>query len=119
MQYEDFTPVIQWWNNRTENSNCWKVDFSSIRQKAVDAATPNWKKAEEERISSQELAKLVRNLERDLLVGSSQEKTGLQQQIRALKDKIQIHEQQAKLLQNKGDSLYWPIYNLDKKIQML
>lgn len=115
MQYEDFTPVIQWWNNRTENSNCWKVDFSSIRQKAVDAATPNWKKAEEERISSQELAKLVRNLERDLLVGSSQEKTGLQQQIRALKDKIQIHEQQAKLLQNKGDSLYWPIYNLDKK----
>lgn len=30
LQYEEFAPCIDWWNNRTENDNAWKVQVKDI-----------------------------------------------------------------------------------------
>jgi len=30
IQFEEFEEVIQWWHNRTETENAWKIDFATL-----------------------------------------------------------------------------------------
>lgn len=115
MQYEEFKPVLDWWNDRKENSQAWKVNFSAIYNEAVEKAIPHWKQAEKERNNAIELGKLIRKCEKDISFSNNGKKEELQRRLRTLKIDQQNHEVSAKAAQAKGDDFYWPIYNLDHK----
>lgn len=112
LQFEEFAPAMSWWNNREESPQAWKVDFLAKRNSAMEAASPHWQKAEVEREAAMDLNKLIRKTEQRITVGQT---APTQEQLRSLKTQQQAHEQAAKIEQAIGDSLYWPIYNLDEK----
>ncbi|CFL01678.1 class I SAM-dependent DNA methyltransferase [Burkholderia pseudomallei] len=115
LQFEEFAPVLDWWNAREEGPQAWKVDFAARHAGALKAATPHWNKAETERGAALALGKPMRKLEQDIAAASNGRKAELQERLRALKGQQQAHEQAAKAAQSDGDALYWPIYNLDLK----
>ena len=115
LQFEEFAPVLDWWNAREEGPQAWKVDFAARYARALKAATPHWSKAETERAAALALGKPMRKLEQDIAAASNGRKAELQVRLRALKGEQQAHEQAAKAAQSDGDALYWPIYNLDLK----
>ena len=115
LQYEEFTPALTWWNAREEGSQAWKVDFATKRATAVEAATPHWQRAENERNAALAQGVLIREQERAIQTTAKGDKAELQERLRILKAGQQAHEQAAKAAQAEGDALYWPIYNLDLK----
>lgn len=115
LQFEEFAPVLDWWNAREEGPQAWKVDFAARHAGALKAATPHWNKAETERAAALALGKPMRKLEQDIAAASNGRKAELQERLRALKGQQQAHEQAAKAAQSDGDALFWPIYNLDLK----
>lgn len=115
LQFEEFAPVLGWWNAREEGPQAWKVDFAARHAGALKAATPHWNKAEIERAAALALGKPMRKLEQDIAAASNGRKAELQERLRALKAQQQAHEQAAKAAQSDGDALFWPIYNLDLK----
>ncbi|WP_151636011.1 class I SAM-dependent DNA methyltransferase [Noviherbaspirillum aerium] len=114
LQFEEFAPALAWWNAREDGPQAWKVDFSDKRIAAIEAASPHWNRAENERNAAIALGKPIRGLEQSIQ-GANGDKVALQDKLRALKAEQQALEQAAKASQAEGDSLYWPIYNLDLK----
>jgi len=115
IQFDEFDPALAWWTAREEGPQAWRVDFAGKRAIAVEAATPHWQKAETERTAALGLSKFIRELEQDIAATNNGKKAALQEQLRSIKSKQQVHEQAAKAAQAEGDALYWPIYNLDLK----
>jgi type I restriction enzyme M protein len=115
LQFEEFTPVLAWWDARDEGLQAWKVDFADKRAAAVESAEPHWNRAEEDRAAAMALGKPIRELEQELSATANGQKAERQERLRELKVQQQAHEQAAKAAQSEGDSLYWPIYNFDLK----
>jgi type I restriction enzyme M protein len=115
LQFEEFAPALAWWNAREEGPQAWKVNFAARRAAAVEAATPQWQRAEAERNAAVALGNPIRELEQAAQAAANGNKAALQDRLRALKAEQQAHEQAAKAAQAEGDALYWPIYNLDLK----
>jgi len=117
MQVEDMATCRDWFTakKRIPTDQAWPVDFATLREQAVAAATPHWHAATA-------AAERVRKLEgefravKDELKGEPDQHThklrdmltGLDIQL-AKERKIQADEQAA------GDARYWPIYNLTAK----
>ena len=56
IRVEEFQPIRDWWNNRTESEICWKVHIETIKQRGYDLDIKNPHKQEEEHeFSSREL----------------------------------------------------------------
>ncbi|MGB5146810.1 MAG: class I SAM-dependent DNA methyltransferase [Porticoccaceae bacterium] len=115
LPYEALQPVIDWWNQREEGPQAWRVDFAAKRAAAIDAATPHWQRAEAGRANALALGKPIRELEQTIGNAANGDKAALQAQLRELKTRQQAHEAAAKTAQAEGDARYWPIYNLDLK----
>jgi type I restriction enzyme M protein len=115
LQFVEFAPAMAWWNTREEGLQAWKVDFAAKRAAAVEAATPHWQRAENERAAAIAQGKPIRETEQAITVASNGQKAELQERLRELKGQQQAFEQTAKAAQAAGDALYWPIYNLDLK----
>ena len=118
LQFEEFGPVLAWWNHRQEGEKCpqaWKVDFAANRTAAVETATPHWQRAENERNAAIALGKPIRELEQAIQAATNNQKVELQDRLKALKNQQSNHELAAKSAQAEGDALYWPIFNLDMK----
>lgn len=115
LQFEEFAPILAWWNNRTEGPHAWKVDFAATRASAIAAATPQWERAEAARSAAIKLGKQIRELEQTIQTAPGRDKTPLQENLRAQKSELQSQDQAAKAAQLEGDGRYWPIYNLDLK----
>lgn len=115
LPFEAFQPVLDWWNQREEGPQAWRVDFAAKRAAAIDAATPHWQRAEAERARARALSKPIRELDQAIDHAANGDKAALQAQLRELKAQQQAHEAAAKAAQAEGDALYWPIYNLDLK----
>jgi Type I restriction-modification system methyltransferase subunit len=115
LPFEAFQPVLDWWNQRQEGPQAWRVDFAAKRAAAIDAATPHWQRAETERARARALSKPIRELEQAIGNAANGDKAVLLAQLRELKSRQQAHEAAAKAAQAEGDALYWPIYNLDLK----
>lgn len=115
LQFDELAPALAWWNAREEGPQAWKVDFAARRTGAVEAATPYWQRAEAERNAALSLGKPIRELEQAAQAAANGDKAALQDKLRTLKAEQQAHEQAAKAAQAEGDTLYWPIYNLDLK----
>lgn len=115
LPFEAFQPVLDWWNQREEGPQAWRVDFAARRTAAIDAATPHWQRAETERASAFSLSKPIRELDQTISNAANGDKAALQAQLRELRTRQQAHEAAARVAQAEGDALYWPIYNLDLK----
>ena len=48
IRLEEFQPIRDWWNNRTESEVCWKVHIETIKQRGYDLDIKNPNKVEEE-----------------------------------------------------------------------
>jgi type I restriction enzyme M protein len=56
IRLDEFQPIRDWWNNRTESEVCWKVHIETIKQRGYDLDIKNPNKVEEEHeFTSQEL----------------------------------------------------------------
>jgi type I restriction enzyme M protein len=130
IQDEEFAECLEWWNNRQENERAWKYNFREAYNKAKAEAQPYWDAARDAEAKANECANSVKELEEK--IGSLQnlildftppeEKKAIEKQIKAVKDElkgVQAEEKRqrevAKRKQGKGDAIYWPIYNLDRK----
>ncbi|MBI2782684.1 MAG: N-6 DNA methylase [Gammaproteobacteria bacterium] len=115
LPFEAFAPVLDWWDNREEGPQAWKMDFAAKREQTMAAVRPHWECAATERTNTLALGKPIRELEQAISAAGNGDKAALQPQLRELKTRQQAHEQAAKTAQAAGDALYWPIYNLDLK----
>ncbi|MFQ2681154.1 N-6 DNA methylase [Aeromonas caviae] len=115
LQFEEFAPVLAWWNAREEGPNAWKVDFATKRATAVEVATPHWRRADDARNAAIALSKPIRELEQTFQTTVNGDNATQQEQLLTLKGEQQAFELAAKAAQAEGDSIYWPIYNLDLK----
>ena len=115
LSFEAFQPVLDWWNNREESPQAWRVNFAARRATAIESVTPHWQKAEAERASALALGKPIRELEQTIGNVANGDRATLQAQLRELKSQQHAHEVAAKAAKAEGDALYWPIYNLDLK----
>ena len=115
LQFEELESALNWWHNREESPQAWKIDFADKRAAALAAAEPHWQRAESERGAALALGKQIRELEQAISAAGNGDKAALQTQLRDQKAKQQAHEIAAKAAQSEGDALYWPIYNLDQK----
>ena len=128
LQYDELTPLVEWWNEREEDEQAWRVDFKQIYDEAIEKATPHWKaveaaeeKAKQCAVKAKELNGEIKSL-KPLLDGLTQGHKDLQKKIEKL---TKAYEQNlaeearqrevAKAEQAKGDAIYWPIFNLDIK----
>jgi type I restriction enzyme M protein len=123
IRIEEFELEKSWWgteesgfSEREENEFSWKVDFKTKRVEAIKAAQPYWDKAEQLNNQASELENQARSL-RESLKGTKNVDTREQvnNQITELQEIAAPIRLQAKESQNAGESLYWPIYNLDIK----
>jgi type I restriction enzyme M protein len=116
IQYEEFADCLTWWNNREENAQAWRIDFAKLHGEAKAKAEPFWKKAEFERMTVMEAGKLIREIDSQLnSLTDPKQKLVLQNEQRTLKTRQREFEEKAKASQREGDTIYWPIYNLDIK----
>ena len=54
IQFNEFEPIIKWWNNRQENDQAWKVNINDLKDWDLDIKNPNFEVAEVQ-ISSKEV----------------------------------------------------------------
>lgn len=64
IQFEEFKPLMEWWNNREANEKAWKVNINNLKDWNLDIKNP-FKEKEEELPSKNELIEeLMRNQDR-------------------------------------------------------
>lgn len=130
IQDNEFDDCLAWWGNREENDRTWKYQFGENYDKAKTEAQPYWDAARESEASANQCARKVKGLEgqiqtlnASILDFAPPDKIKAQKaQIKILKDEqAEAREEErqqrqiAKEFQAKGDTIYWPIFNLDKK----
>jgi type I restriction enzyme M protein len=115
LPFDAFRPVLDWWSQREEGPQAWKVDFAARHAQALQQARPHWDRAEAERSKALALGRPIRELEQAVSVAGNGEKPARQAELRELRVRQQAHEAAAKSAQADGDARYWPIYNLDLK----
>lgn len=66
IRLEEFEPIKNWWNNREENGNAWKVPIEEIKDNGYDLDIKNPAKAEEEKVftSKELIQKLTKSFEK-------------------------------------------------------
>lgn len=60
IQFEEFKPIIDWWNKREESDVCWKVNVKDLKGLDLDIKNPN-KKEEELEFSKDELIAKIKS----------------------------------------------------------
>lgn len=128
IQDEEFADCLVWWKNREENQSAWKYNFREAYNQAIKEATPHWEAAKKAEKTAYQCAKNARELaERINSVGTFDELPLLQittdkNQIYELKDNLIAFQEEekkqreiVKYEQAKGDTIYWSIYNFDRK----
>jgi len=116
IQFEEFADCLDWWNNREENAQAWRIDFAQRHAEARAKAEPFWRQAEQEQQAASDAGKQIREIDQQLNgLTDVAKKTALQDRQKTLKASQRQHEDAAKTAQREGDAIYWPIYNLDIK----
>jgi type I restriction enzyme M protein len=131
IQFEDFADCITWWTKRVENEHAWKVDFQKLLKDAADKAKSHREVAANAEEAAKTHAKLVKELEVRLqnlngspgpLFSENSGKVGVTKELEVLVRQKADHQESEKTQRElwrselaKADSLYWPVFNLDKK----
>jgi type I restriction enzyme M protein len=122
VQFEEFGECIKWWNKREQNERAWKWNFRADHDEAVAKAKPHWQEAERQRNSTakfnQQAKKVgaeIDDLRRRKTSADDQHAQKLASERERLLIEAKRADEQARQEQAKGDAIYWPIYNLDRK----
>jgi len=61
MKFEEYRPVLEWWNSREENENSWKVSADGVVKNNynLDIKNPNKAKSEEYRAPGEIVASIT------------------------------------------------------------
>jgi len=59
IQFNEFQPIINWWNNREENDLAWKVKVEDLKDWSLDIKNPT-KEKEEDILSTKEISTLLK-----------------------------------------------------------
>ncbi len=89
MRFAEFQPEIDWWDNRQENEQAWRVNFTELKTDAEAKAKPHWQHADT--LKQQAAHNGITPTEKLVLLN------------------------QAKEQQQAGDAIYNAIFNLDCK----
>jgi type I restriction enzyme M protein len=117
MQVEDMAACRAWFtaSPRPPDERAWAVDFATLREQAVAAATPHWTAATAAAERVRKLDQEAAGVRDRIKVAPEAKKQGLRESLAELEAeadrtrKLQTDEQAA------GDAGYWPIYNLDAR----
>ena len=105
LAFEEFQPLLAWWDNRVENERAWKVPFLDILRGLEEKAKTHWEAAAEARAKADLLLEKVKKLE------------GLdkpdQRAIDEFRGQERVQREGVREEQAKGDALYWSAFNLD------
>jgi type I restriction enzyme M protein len=130
IQDDEFNNCLDWWNNREESDHTWKYPFRETYDQAKTEAQPHWDAAREAEALANQYTKKAKELNGQIqMLNASTLDFAPPKQNKAIRDQIQAlkgeqtearekEEEQrliAKESQVKGDTIYWPIFNLDKK----
>lgn len=126
IQFEEFTDCIKWWGKRKTNEQVWKVSFAKEHQEALDKATPHWeasKKADADALAVKKQIEAIDTeiveLERNKPTGRASGEKKKLEALRSERSEKAAEEGRLRELSRTekatGDSLYWPVFNLDRK----
>ncbi len=131
VQHEEFAPLLAWWNNRQENEQAWRIDWTHTFAAAQSLARPHWDAVEEADAQAREFAVTAKDAGERLQSAQRQmqsaplskaERDRAQAEIETMRDRRDTAQERertqrdrARDEQARGDALYWPIYNLDRK----
>ncbi|MEG4807475.1 class I SAM-dependent DNA methyltransferase [Microcoleus sp. F8-D3] len=130
IQDDEFSECLGWWNNREESDRAWKYQFKETYDKAKTEAQLYWDAARESEEKANQCVRKVKELETQIQTlnnslldyAPAKQQADIKNQIKVLKDeqkqtqeKERSQREVAKESQAKGDAIYWPIFNLDKK----
>lgn len=126
IQFEEFADCIKWWGKRKENDRAWKVNFAKEHEEALGKATPHWDAAKQAESQAGLVKKDIESIDRELGAlesaspNGSAEKVEQQKQTKRAERADKVAEERrlrdlAKTEKAAGDSLYWPVFNLDRK----
>jgi type I restriction enzyme M protein len=108
IQYEEFADCIKWWSKRKQNAQAWKVTFAKELTEAEKQAHPLWQEADELLTRAKKLRTDIDRLSTEKVPVDKDELEKKLAEERRCRD-------QAKELRAKGDAIYWPAFNLDRK----
>ena len=124
IQFEEFADCQAWWTNREENAMAWKWNFRKDFDEAIAKATPYWNDADAERTRARELNQAAKELaarieelraSNDESAKSAREIAKVVTERQEILETVRAAERLAKEKQATGDSIYWPVFNLDRK----
>ncbi len=117
MQPEDMAACRAWFTalRREAGAQAWPVDFATLCEQAVAAATPHWEAA---KIAGERARKLDREtsaLRDEVKAAPEAQKPALREKLAPLEARAAAERKTQAEEQTAGDAAYWPIYNLDAK----
>lgn len=68
IQFNEFQPIIDWWNNRKENDQAWKVNINDIKDFDLDIKNPIQVEEEEIKSSNEILFLMKKSFNNNLLM---------------------------------------------------
>ncbi|WP_338813303.1 N-6 DNA methylase [Bernardetia sp. Wsw4-3y2] len=64
IQFKEFEPILEWWNNRTENENAWKIEAKNLKNFDLDIKNPIQEEEEELKSSKEYLTRMKVSFEK-------------------------------------------------------
>jgi type I restriction enzyme M protein len=122
IQFEEFADCIKWWGKRKTNDQVWKVNFAKEHQQALDKATPHWDAGKKADADALALKKEIEAIDAEIVELEGKKTSGEKKKLEALRGKRSEKAAEERRLRElsrtekaTGDSLYWPVFNLDRK----
>ena len=74
IQFKEFQPIIEWWNNRKESDVAWKVNIEDLKNWDLDIKNPTTQTEEEMKSSKEIIDTLKQSFNSNLSMLSELEK---------------------------------------------
>ena len=72
LEFEEFRPLLKWWDDRRETERAWKVPFLEILRGLEEQARPHWDVAREARQEADLLADRIKEIEHQATPGQTE-----------------------------------------------
>jgi len=116
IQFEEFEEVIEWWNNRTETENAWKIDFETLLNETDAKAEVHRKIAKESETKIAKNKEKIETLEKEIQnTDKEKEKDKKTAEINNLKTENEDLKKVATTEKQTAETIYYSAFNLDFK----
>ena len=116
IQFEEFEEVIQWWHNRTETENAWKIDFATLLKETDAKAEVHRKIAKESETKIAKNKEKIETLEKEIQnTDKEDEKDQKTSELNKLKTKNEDLKKIITTEKNTAETIYYSAFHLDFK----